>query len=70
MVSFGRIFTVVFGVKISFIYEGLMLFIVLKISFAKVRNLLISIAVVGIILFNKIYNRFRNHRALNLRQRS
>ena len=70
MVSFGRIFTFVFGVKISCIYKGLMLFSVLKTSVAKVRNLLISIVVVGIILFNKIYNRLRNHRALNLRQRS
>ena len=45
---FGRIF--VFGVTIFFIYEGFILFIVLKISFAKVRNLFISAVVVTFFL--------------------
>ena len=40
MISSGRIFAFAFGVKIFFIYEELILFIVLKILVAKVRNLL------------------------------
>ena len=50
MISCGRIFAFVFGVTMFFKYEGLILFIVLKISAGKVRNLLISIAVVPFFL--------------------
>ena len=46
MIPCGPIFALIFGVKIFFIYEGLILFIVLKMSVAKVCNLLISIVVV------------------------
>ena len=46
----GRNFAFVFGMKIFFIYERLILFIVLKMSVAKVRNLLISIVMVPCLL--------------------
>ena len=46
MIPCGYLFAVIFGVKIFFIYEGLILFVVLKMSVAEVRNLLISIVVV------------------------
>ena len=46
MISCGRIFAFIFGVKMFFIYDRLILFIVLKVSVAKVRNLLMFIVVV------------------------
>ena len=47
MISYGRIFAFVFGVKILFIYEGLILF---NASVAKARNLLIASVVVPFFL--------------------
>ena len=48
--SCGRVFAFLFEMKTFFMYEGLILFIVLKMSVAKVRNLLISIVVVPFFL--------------------
>ena len=59
MISWGSYFCVCF-----FIYEGLILFIVLKISVAKFRDLLISIVVVPFFLIK--VNRIRNRRVLIL----
>ena len=50
MISCGHIFAFVFGMRIFFIDEGLILFVVLKFSVAKVRNHLISIVLIPLFL--------------------